>query len=251
MTAPNRIGWLGSVLLIAIFVLLLPGTAFAMHIADGILPLPWAGLWWAVALPFLGWGLRELRMLRRATPHIKALVGLVGAAVFVISCVPIPVPTAGTSSHPCGTGLAAIFIGPGLTVVVASVALVLQALFLADGGLTSLGADLFSLGVAGAYVGFGAFWLARRLGLPATVGAFLAGILSDWATYAMTSIELASALHGSGSVASMFLAILVAFVPTQLPLGILEGLLAAGAYRFVLARRPALLHALSGKEIRR
>ena len=39
----------------------------------------------------------------------------------------------------------------------------------------------------------------------------------------------------------MFLAIIVAFIPTQLPLGILEGFLTAGAYRFVRSRRPELL----------
>jgi cobalt/nickel transport system permease protein len=39
----------------------------------------------------------------------------------------------------------------------------------------------------------------------------------------------------------MFLSIALAFVPTQLPLGILEGFISAAAYRFVLARRPEFL----------
>ena len=144
-------------------------------------------------------GLRELRKRSEAFPHFKPLVGLVGAAVFLISCMPIPVPTAGTCSHPSGTGLAAILIGPGLTVVVASIALTLQALFLAHGGLTTLGANIVSMGVAGAYVGYGTYWITRRLGLPWVVAAFLAGLFSDWATYAMTAFELAAALPGAGS----------------------------------------------------
>jgi cobalt/nickel transport system permease protein len=68
-----------------------------------------------------------------------------------------------------------------------------------------------------------------------------AGIISDWATYATTSFELATALHGDGPLWSMFAAIAAAFVPTQLPLGICEGVVTAFAYRFVLARRPDLL----------
>lgn len=219
--------------------------AYAMHLAEGILPLPWAGLWFALSIPFVWWGLRDLRERSKEEPHLKPMVGLVGAAVFVISCMPIPVPTAGSCSHPCGTGMAAILIGPSLTVVVASVALTLQALFLAHGGLTTLGADIMSMGVAGGFVGYGAFVLAKRVGLPIMVAAFIAGVLSDWATYAVTSLTLSSALHGESSMWTMFWTIVVAFVPTQLPLGILEGFITAGAYRFVYTRRPEYLGLLA------
>lgn len=219
----------------------MPSSAYAMHISEGILPAPWAGLWFAVALPFIVWGLRDLRARSRKAPEFKALVGLMGAAVFVISCMPVPVPTAGTCSHPCGTGIAAIFIGPAQTVVITSVALILQALFLAHGGLTTLGADIVSMGVAGAFTGYAVFHAARRLRLHPVAAAFLAGMFSDWATYSVTSFELASALHGGEPIWNLFWAIAVAFVPTQLPLGILEGFLCAGAYKFISARRPELL----------
>ncbi len=215
--------------------------AHAMHISEGILPPQWAVLWFALAIPFIAWGLRDLRIRSKEEPHLKSMVGLVGAAVFVISCMPIPVPTAGTCSHPCGTGMAAIFIGPTLTVVVASIALTLQALFLAHGGLTTLGANILSMGVMGAFTGYGIFILSRRLGASWFVAAFLAGVLSDWVVYAGTSFFLATALHGDGSLGTMFLTILVAFVPTQIPLGILEGIISAGAYRFVQIRRPEFL----------
>lgn len=217
----------------------------AMHISEGILPVPWAAFWFVLSVPFVFWGLRTLRVRSEKEPHIKPFVGLVGAAVFVISCMPIPVPTAGTCSHPCGTGIAAILIGPSLTVVVASIALVLQALFLAHGGLTTLGANIFSMGVAGAFVGYGVFLLAKRMGAPPIVAAFLAGILSDWATYAVTSLALGAALHADGSFGTMILTILLAFVPTQVPLGILEGFLCAGAYRLVHNRRPEFLGMLT------
>ena len=219
----------------------LPSPAFAMHISEGLLPAPWAVLWYAVAIPFVALGLRELQRRSQEFPYFKPLVGLVGAAVFLISCMPIPVPTAGTCSHPCGTGIAAILIGPGLTVVVASIALTLQALFLAHGGLTTLGANIVSMGVAGAYVGYGTYRIIRRLGLPWVMAAFLAGLLSDWATYAMTSVELAAALHGGESFSALLSLVLLAFVPTQIPLGILEGILCAGALRFVRSRKPELL----------
>lgn len=218
-----------------------PQSAFAMHIAEGILPAPWAALWFAASVPFIYWGLRQLKKQGRELTWFKPYIGMVGAAVFIISCMPIPIPFAGTCSHPCGTGLAAILIGPALTAVVASVALVLQALFLAHGGLTTLGADVFSMGVVGAFAGWGIFRLTRRLGLSWAVSAFLAGVLSDWATYAVTSLQLAAALAEPGAFPSLFYAIAAAFVPTQIPLGILEGFLCMGAFRFIKIRRPEFL----------
>jgi len=232
-------------LIFASLLVLSEAPAYAMHISEGILPAQWAILWFAVSAPFLFFGLRQLHLRGQQDLHLKPMVGLVGAAVFIISCMPIPVPTAGTCSHPCGTGIAAIFIGPLLTVVVTSIALLLQALFLAHGGLSTLGADLASMGVAGAFVGYGVFLLARRLSGSWWVAAFLAGLLSDWATYTVTSVQLATALDGSAPFGQFFLTVLLAFVPTQLPLGIFEGFLCVGAYRFILTRRPELLKIFS------
>lgn len=225
----------------AFFFFVIPSSAFAMHISEGILPLPWAMLWFILSVPFVMAGLKTLSTRSKTDPYIKPLVGLVGAAVFVISCMPIPVPTAGTCSHPCGTGMAAILIGPTLSALVASIALTLQALFLAHGGLTTLGANIFSMGVVGSFSGYGVFILAKRAGLSPIIGAFLAGLISDWATYFSTSLALTGALHSEVGYWQMFLSIALAFVPTQLPLGILEGFLSAGAYKFIFDRRPEFL----------
>ncbi len=215
--------------------------AWAMHISEGILPPFWAGLWFAVAAPFVWLGLREVRRRSGAAPHFKVLTGLVGAAVFVISCMPIPVPFTGTCSHPCGTGLAAVIVGPAVTTVIAAIALLLQALFLAHGGLTTLGANIVSMGVVGAYSGWLVFAGMRRLGFGMVAAAGAAGLVSDWATYATTSGELAAALHGGTSFAALFAAIALAFLPTQLPLGVLEAVVSGAAVRFLLARRPEFL----------
>ena len=221
--------------------------AYAMHITEGILPIEWAGLWFLVAAPFVYGGLRTIRRRRAEDPRVITMVAMVGAAIFVISCMPVPIPwTGGTCSHPCGTGLGALLIGPGPTVVVASIALVFQALFLAHGGLTTLGGNVVSMGVVGAFSAYGLFHFLRKIRVPIFAAALAAGIISDWATYAMTSWELSTALHGDGSLRVMFATVLVPFVPTQLPLGIAEGVVTALAYRFVLDRRPDLLGARTG-----
>ena len=225
-----------SILGVLALTLLIPRSAFAMHITEGILPLLWAGAWFILAAPFFLWGLWDITRKSALDPRYKSLVAMIGAAVFIISCMPVPVPLVGTCSHPAGTGLAALIIGPAATVVVASIALTLQALFLSHGGLSTLGANLFSMGIAGAFAGYGIFLLARRLGIPLFWAAFAAGLTSDWATYALTSVELASALHGAHTFSQAFFTVLVAFSPTQIPLGILEGFLTAIGYQFLCAR---------------
>jgi cobalt/nickel transport system permease protein len=144
--------------------------------------------------------------------------------------------------------MAAILVGPWVSVVLASIALLLQAVFLAHGGLTTLGANIMTMGVAGSFAGYGAFVLCRKLGLSVLVAAFLGGVLSDWMTYSATSFILSAALHTGDSFWKMFLAIAFAFVPTQVPLGILEGFFTAGAYAWIQARRPQYVRMLEKGE---
>jgi cobalt/nickel transport system permease protein len=163
------------------------------------------------------------------------------AVVFIISCMPIPVPTAGTCSHPCGTGIAAILVGPLVSVVISAVALLIQALFLAHGGLSTLGGNIVSMGVVGSFTGWFVFSILRRTGAGLTVAGFMAGLLADWATYLATSVELASGIKGNAPFFPLFGKIVVAFIPTQLPLGVLEGAMTAGMVALLFRKRPDLL----------
>ncbi len=237
--------WPGQVALPILFVVglffVLPAPVYAMHIAEGILPADWAIAWYGIAFIFVGIGIFLIRRRTRAVKGLMPLLGLAGAAVFLISILPIPVPISGTCSHPCGTPLAAILVGPFISTVLAALALLMQALFMAHGGLSTWGANIVSMGVAGSFVGFGIFALARRFNAPIFVAALLAGMIGDWATYATTSFELASALHGTGPMWDMFGVIALAFAPTQLPLGVLEGLFTGSVVTLVYRQRPDLL----------
>ncbi|HKQ68462.1 MAG TPA: energy-coupling factor ABC transporter permease [Polyangiaceae bacterium] len=227
--------------IVAVSALLVPGDASAMHLADGVLPAKWCAVWAVLALPFIVVAFRRFERRRRDDAFSTPFTAMIGAAVFALSCMPIPVPVVGTCSHPCGTGLAGILLGPSATVLLTVVALTIQALFLAHGGLTTFGADVLSMGIAGGFIGHAAFRAARSVGWSLGPAAFLAGLLADWATYATTALELALGLHGERSAYGVFGAVALAFAPTQLPLGILEGFLTAGAIVFVHERRPDLL----------
>lgn len=213
----------------------------AMHISEGILPLNWAVLWFAIAVPFVAYGLYRLKEASKTDMSFKPLVGLMAAVVFIISCMPIPVPTAGTCSHPCGTGISGILLGPAISVLVASAALLLQALFLAHGGLSTLGGNIVSMGIMGSFTGYLTFRVLRTFRLNMAVAGFMAGLFADWATYLTTSAELASGIKGASPFMPLFWKIVIAFIPTQLPLGLLEGAMTAGMIVLLYKKRPDLL----------
>jgi len=107
-------------------------------------------------------------------PERKPLLGMGGAFVFFVSLIPIPAFT-GTCSHPCGTPLIAILLGPTIGIALAGISLLLQAAFFAHGGFSTWGANVLSLGFCGCFCGWATFRLARKLGLP----IWLAGFITD------------------------------------------------------------------------
>lgn len=228
-------------LVVSCIVHLTAARAFAMHISEGILPLGWSVVWYAIAIPFIAYGLYRLRSNSSLDLSFKPLVGFMAAVVFIISCIPVPVPTAGTCSHPCGTAISAILLGPGISILVATVALLIQALFLAHGGLSTLGANVISMGVVGSLAGFIAFRMLRSARANLGVAGFVAGVVADWATYFSTSVVLALGLRGNDPFLPLLLKIAAAFIPTQLPLGILEGAITAGMVVLLYRKRPDLL----------
>ncbi|MGN0710430.1 MAG: energy-coupling factor ABC transporter permease [Anaerovoracaceae bacterium] len=198
----------------------------AMHIMEGYLSPKYCIFWGVICIPFFVLGLFSIK--RTVTQHRKTLLLLVmmGAYVFVLSALKIPSVT-GSSSHPTGTGLGAILFGPTAMCVLGIIVLIFQALLLAHGGLTTLGANTFSMAIAGPFLAYGVFAVCRKLKAPNSVGVFLAAALGDLFTYCITAAQLAMA-HPSpigGFTASLaeFMAI---FAFTQIPLALIEGLVA-------------------------
>jgi cobalt/nickel transport system permease protein len=195
-----------------------------MHIMEGFLPPLWAVFWFAVAIPFWLLGLRQISRLVNEKPETRMLLGLSGAFAFVLSALKIPSVT-GSSSHPTGTGLGAILFGPLVMSVLGTIVLLFQALLLAHGGLTTLGANSFSMAIAGPIVAW-AIWRALRGSLGSTVTIFLAAALADLATYVVTATQLALAYPDPlGGFAASFVKFGTIFAITQIPLAISEGIL--------------------------
>lgn len=219
-----------------------------MHITEGILPPKWVVTWFAVSLPFVGIGLYQVKRKKKAVPSYLPLVGMLGAAVFVFSCFPVPVIALHgmATSHPCGTGMSAVLLGPFVSVLVAAIALLIQALFLAHGGLTTLGGNIFSMGILGSFSGYFAFKIAQRCRMTLFWCGFLAGVVSDLFTYLGTSIELGLlVINKGGSFLKATAEIFVVFMVTsQGILCIAEGVVVGFVLVFVYKRKPDILLSL-------
>ncbi len=204
-----------------------------MHIMEGFLPAGHAAGWTAASTPFVVLGLRSIAKKVRNEPENKMLLGVSGAFTFVLSALKMPSVT-GSSSHPTGTGLGAIVFGPAAMAPISLVVLLFQALLLAHGGLTTLGANVFSMGVVGPAVAYLIWRALRRMGASLGLAVFFAASAGDLATYVIASFQLALAFPDpvSGFLGSMgkFLGV---FALTQVPLAMGEGLLTAVIFRYM------------------
>ncbi|MFB9328536.1 energy-coupling factor ABC transporter permease [Paenibacillus aurantiacus] len=231
--------WAGTLAVVAAMALYLwinePQSAYAMHIMEGFLPVGWAIFWWVVFIPFFMLGIRSLRKVTKEAPELKIMLGLAGAFTFVLSALKLPSVT-GSSSHPTGTGLGAVMFGPLPMSVLGTIVLLFQAVLLAHGGLTTLGANAFSMAVAGPMAGYAVYvWLMRTTGKQ-KLAIFFAAALADLATYIVTSAQLALAFpSASGGFAASLMKFGGVFAVTQIPLAISEGLLTVLVWNWLQA----------------
>lgn len=196
-----------------------------MHIMEGFLPVEHAIGWTLASAPFVAYGIVAIKKRIRENPEQRMLLGVAAAFTFVLSALKLPSVT-GSCSHPTGTGLGALLFGPAAMAPIGLVVLLFQALLLAHGGLTTLGANVFSMAIVGPFAAVALFRLARMLGIPFSVSIFLAATSADLLTYVTTSAQLAFAFPDpAGGFAASFAKFAGIFAITQIPLAISEGLL--------------------------
>lgn len=207
-----------------------------MHIMEGFLSWEWALFWTLVAAPFVIYGFLNIRRILRDDPAQRTMLALSGAFIFVMSSFKLPSVT-GSSSHPTGTGFSTMFFGVGVTSVMSLIVLIFQALLLAHGGFTTMGANVFSMGVAGPFVAYLAFKTMTRAGVRTPVKVFITVFLTGMVTYVTTAVQLALAY---GPFADSLISFMAVFAVTQIPLGIVEGILFTIFVDYLERARPDL-----------
>lgn len=192
-----------------------------MHIMEGYLDPLWCAVWFIVAIPFVALGAKKVIELVREHPEQKMTVALAGAFIFLLSSLKIPSVT-GSSSHPTGTGFSAVMYGVCMTSFLATIVLIFQALLLAHGGITTLGANIVSMGIVGPIIGVLVWNVCRKAHVGTAISLALAALFADLFTYVVTSAEMT---FNHGQSVDAFINFLSNYAVTQIPLAIVECIL--------------------------
>jgi cobalt/nickel transport system permease protein len=212
-----------------------------VHLAEGVLPLGQALGWTVAATPFVAWSIRSAQEARADAAPPAVLMAGVTSLLFAVTLLPLPVPVVGATSHICLTPVLALVVGVRHIVWPTFFVLLLQAIFFAHGGLTTLGVNTMTLGVLGPLTAVGLWALFQRLGIANKLGLGLACGLADLGVYVGDAVVLGLGLSDVTAPTTTFTAVLLGFAPVQIPLAVLEAIASVGIVELLASRRPDLL----------
>ena len=210
-----------------------------MHVPDGFLDAPTSVATGVLAAAGVALALRRART--ELDDRTAPMAGLVAAFVFAGQMINFPVG-AGTSGHLLGGALAAVLVGPWTAALCLSVVLLVQSLFMADGGITALGTNITLMGLVGVAVG----WLVFR-GLRAVLPKTLGSVPIAAAAGALVSVPVAATVFTGlfmvgGTVPVESADVLVAMVGWHSLIGLGEAAVTGLVVSAVIASRPDLVH---------
>ncbi|MCX6046485.1 MAG: cobalt transporter CbiM [Chloroflexi bacterium] len=221
-----------------------------MHIPDGYLSPATCGTLYVASAPFWYIALRKVQ--RLLSTRLVPLIAVFAAFSFVVMMFNLPLP-GGTTGHAVGMGIATIVLGPWGSMLAISVALLIQALFFGDGGVTAFGANCFNMAIVGSLVAYAVYRLvAGRAALTSSrrvVAAALAGYLAINAAALIAAVEfgLQPLLFTDASGAPLYapyplhIAIPAMMIGHLTFAGLAELIVSAGLVAYLQRTDPALL----------
>jgi cobalt/nickel transport system permease protein len=210
-----------------------------MHVPDGFFDVPTSVATGVVAAAGVSVALRRAR--HELDDRTAPMAGLVATFVFAGQMMNFPVG-AGTSGHLLGGALAAVLAGPWTAVLAITVVLSVQALLMADGGITALGTNVTLMALVGVAVG----WLVFK-GARAVLPKRLTLVAPAAAVGALVSVPAAAAvftlLFSVGGTAPIDTGtVLAAMLGWHTVIGIGEAVITGLVVAGVVAVRPDLCY---------
>lgn len=210
-----------------------------MHVPDGFLDAQTSVATGVVAAAAVAVALRKAR--DELDDRTAPMAGLVAAFVFAGQMMNFPAG-AGTSGHLLGGALAAVLVGPWTATLCISVVLLVQGLFMADGGITALGTNVTLMGLVGVWVGWLVFRAARAV-LPKTLTSVPVAAAVGAAVSVPVAAVVFTALFAVGGTAPVDTgAVFVAMVGWHTVIGLGEAAITGLVVTAVIGSRPDLVH---------
>lgn len=223
-----------------------------MHIPDGYLSPATCATLYAAAAPF--WYVALKRTQRLLTTQMLPLISVFAAASFIIMMFNLPLP-GGTTGHAVGMAVAAIVLGPWSSVLAISIALIIQAVFFGDGGITAIGANCFNMAIIGSLSAYAIYRaVAGRSAIESprrVVAAALAGYFSINLAALAAAIEfgIQPLLYHDATGAPLYapyplrIAIPAMMIGHLTVAGLAEMIISAGVVSYFQRAEPSLLRA--------
>jgi len=223
-----------------------------MHIPDGYLSPATCAALYTGAAPF--WYVAVKRVQKMLHTRMVPLLALFAAFSFVIMMFNLPLP-GGTTGHAIGVGIATVVLGPWAAMLAISIALVIQALFFGDGGITAIGANCFNMAVVGSLAAHAVYTVIGARSSPLStrrvIGAGLAGYVACNLAAFVAAIEfgIQPALYKDSSGAPLYcpyplhIAIPAMMIGHITVAGLAELFVSAGLVAFLQKLDPQLLSA--------
>jgi len=207
-----------------------------MHIPDGFLA---ANTWvptWLISVAGIGYSLKMTAL--KLKDKMVPLMGVMATFIFAAQMLNFPV-LGGTSGHLIGGVLAVVLLGPYAGMIVIAVVLIVQCLIFQDGGLTTLGANVFNMAILGGGVGYLIYNPIRKL-IRDNKGIIIGTAVASWSSVVIASIACAIELAISGTSPINIALPAMAFVHMFIGLG--EAMITCLVVGFVLKVRPDLIY---------
>ncbi len=226
-----------------------------MHIPDGYLSPSSCAALYAGSAPF--WYVALGRVNKALHTRLVPLISLFSAFCFLIMMFNLPLP-GGTTGHAVGVGLATVVLGPWAAMLAVSVALVIQALFFGDGGITAIGANCFNMAIVGSLVTYCCY---RAIAGRAPIASFRRVVAAGLAGYVAINVSALLAAVEFGIQPLLFRDALGTPLYCPYPLsvsipammighltiaGVAELIVSAGLVAFLQRSDPSLLKATAG-----
>ena len=213
-----------------------------MHMSDALVSPGVGGTLWLITSALLWYCSRKLRGI---LDSIRVpLMGVLGAFIFAAQMINFSIPGTGSSGHIGGGLLLAVILGPHAAFIVISSVLVVQALFFADGGILTLGCNIFNMGFFPVFIAYPLVFKRMVSEHHSRSRVVAAAVIASVVSLQLGAFSVVVETLLSGISSLPFNTFVLLMQPVHLAIGIVEGFVTAVVVIFVWNTRPELLGAL-------
>ncbi len=207
-----------------------------MHIPDGIVDLWLCAVLYGITIIYGIFVLKKVK--KRLNESMLSRLAIFTALIFAFQMLNFPIAY-GTSGHLLGYVLLAILMSPGEAFLSIMVVLIIQALFFADGGIITLGANIFNMGIV-AVLGYVVFRLITKK-QQSKKAILLSSALGAWCSVVVASFMAAIEIGVSNSYPFGTELTIPAMAAWHVIIGIGEALITAGVVAWILRVHPEFI----------